>query len=84
MATVGVDDDLTTGQAAVAHGAADDESAGGVDVDAGVGGKLHALALEHGRMTLSSISARSCSVEISSECCVETTTFSTLTGLSSM
>ena len=47
-AAVGVDDDLTAGQTAVAHGAADDEAAGGVDVDAGVGGKLHALALEHG------------------------------------
>jgi len=47
-AAVGVDNDLTAGQAAVAHGAADDESAGGVDVDAGVRRKLHALALKHG------------------------------------
>ena len=30
-AAVGVDDDLAAGEAAVAHGAADDELAGGVD-----------------------------------------------------
>ncbi len=36
-AAVGVDDDLASGQAGVAHGAADDEAAGGVDVVLGVG-----------------------------------------------
>src|SRR5208283_1173179 len=35
-AAVGVDDDLAAGQAGVAHGAADDETSGGIDVVLGV------------------------------------------------
>ena len=35
-AAVGVDDDLAAGDAGVAHGAADDEAAGGVDEDLGL------------------------------------------------
>src|SRR5690606_21564727 len=49
-AAVGVDDDLASGESAIAHGAADDEAAGGVDEITGlaveqVGGdhRLHAL-----------------------------------------
>ena len=35
-ATVGIDDALAPGEAAVAHRPADDEDAGGVDVELGV------------------------------------------------
>ena len=36
VAAVGIDDDLAAGQAGVAHGTADNETAGGIDVDLGV------------------------------------------------
>ena len=36
-AAVGIDDDLAAGEAGVAHGSADDEATGGVDVILGVG-----------------------------------------------
>ena len=45
-AAIGVDDDLASRQAGIAHGAADDEFAGGVDVISGTG--VQPLVGQHG------------------------------------
>ena len=46
-AAVGVHDDLAAREARVSHGTADDEASGGVHVDLGVVGQLHALGRQH-------------------------------------
>ena len=65
---------------AVAHGSADDEAAGRVDVDLGVLGELDPLGSEHGLDDLlGHVAAQRASLSMSSACCVDTTTFSTFT-----